>query len=95
MTERQFPIHPGCWRILPKLPRSVPWSLVEPHEKQALSNHDQTLERLAQRGGLTWMELADVIEGKKWNGVVFGGDNDPRLMLHEAGAAVRVLEKIK
>ena len=40
-----------------ELPRQVPWSLVEPHEAQARANHGQTLERLAQRGGLDPVEL--------------------------------------
>lgn len=33
---------------------SIPWSLIEPHRKRAEYNHcGQTLERLAQRGGLS------------------------------------------
>jgi len=30
----------------------IPWRLIESHERQALRNHNQTLERLAERGGL-------------------------------------------
>jgi hypothetical protein len=33
-------------------PRSVPWDLVKDHDKQAQSNHSQTLTRLAERGGV-------------------------------------------
>jgi hypothetical protein len=40
---------------------TVPWSLVEPHRAQAIKNHYQTLERLAQRGGLSWLELEAII----------------------------------
>lgn len=40
---RQFPIQDGP---------SIPWSVIAPFEKQAIANHNQTLERLAQRGGL-------------------------------------------
>ena len=39
------------------LPASVPWSVVAPHEAQAKRNHDQTLERLAERGGLSPEEM--------------------------------------
>lgn len=47
-------------------PRSVPWPLVAPHEAQAVRNHDQTLARLAQRGGLALQELIAVLEEKSW-----------------------------
>jgi hypothetical protein len=46
--------------------KSVPWSLVGPHEKQALANHGQTLARLAERGGLDVTELAAVLEDRPW-----------------------------
>lgn len=45
-------------------PRFVPWSLLEPHEAQAKYNHDQTLKRLAERGGLGPAEMVAVLEGK-------------------------------
>lgn len=38
-------------------PRTVPWSFVEPLRAMALKVHDQTLERLAERGGLDPVEL--------------------------------------
>lgn len=41
--------------------QSVPWDAVEPHSEQALKNHAQTLERLAERGGLSWKELYYVL----------------------------------
>lgn len=47
-------------------PRSVPWKLVEPHAAQAWDNHEQTLERLAERGGLDPCELWCVVHGKHW-----------------------------
>lgn len=37
--------------------RSVPWSLVEPLRERCARIHDQTLERLAERGGLGPEEL--------------------------------------
>ena len=39
------------------LVRSVPWSLVEPLRERCAQIHGQTLERLAQRGGLGTDEL--------------------------------------
>src|SRR5216684_6385583 len=47
-------------------PRSMPWSLVSGHDRQAQSNHSQTLERLAERGGLSPLELWCVVNDKKW-----------------------------
>jgi hypothetical protein len=42
--------------------RFVPWSLVAPFEEQAKKNHGgQTLERLAERGGLSPHELVALI----------------------------------
>lgn len=43
---------------------SIPWELVEPFERQALANHDQSLQRLAQRGGLSPRELWAVMHCK-------------------------------
>jgi hypothetical protein len=57
---RRFPVlTPPHWkREYPAIPASVPWHLVAPHEKQA-----KTLERLAQRGGLSVLEIHDVFHG--------------------------------
>lgn len=47
------------------LPACVPWSLVAPHERQAQRNHGgQSLERLAQRGGLIPLELYLVVHDR-------------------------------
>jgi hypothetical protein len=50
-------------------PRMVPWSLVEPHERQAKRNHDQSLETLASRGGLCPLELCAVLADKPYRDV--------------------------
>ena len=35
----------------------IPYDVIKPHEEQALKNHcGQTLDRLAERGGLSWAE---------------------------------------
>lgn len=41
--------------------QSVPWEAVEAHREQAVKNHGQTLECLAERGGLSWKELYYVL----------------------------------
>ena len=68
MSERQFPIQVCDTRRhthAVRAPRRIPWGIVEPGREQAMRNHDQTLERLAERGGLTPGELRCAIEGKK------------------------------
>lgn len=54
-------------RGVPYVVVCLPWEMIEPHEKQALKNHSQTLERLAQRGGLCASEAVAVLEGKGWH----------------------------
>lgn len=44
----------------------IPWDMIAPHEEQAQSNHGQSLERLASRGGLGASEALDIIEGRRW-----------------------------
>lgn len=67
--ERQFPVldqRSQKDKQLVQFPRSVPWSLLAPHEKQALKNHDQNLETLAERGGLSPCEILAVVEDRSW-----------------------------
>jgi hypothetical protein len=45
----------------------IAWRIIEPHREQANINHGQTLERLAQRGGLSPDELVAVLEDRKWH----------------------------
>lgn len=48
-------------------PYSIPWEFIAPHERQAQINHgNQTLERLANRGGLSPDELVAVLEDREW-----------------------------
>jgi len=46
-------------------PKSVPWGFVEPHEQVVCDNHRQTLQRLAQRGGLSVCELVCLVEHRR------------------------------
>lgn len=45
---------------------SIPWELIEPHQKQAQINHGQTLERLKARGGLGASEAVAILEDRSW-----------------------------
>ena len=46
---------------------SIPWAAIAPSELQARRNHDQTLDRLAERGGLSPSEAIAVLEGRHWH----------------------------
>lgn len=53
----------------------VPWAMLAPHEERAKRNHSQSLERLAERGGLDAGEAMCVLldvgwgdYGSGWNG---------------------------
>lgn len=50
----------------PYLPVCIPWEMLTPHERQAETNHYQSLERLAQRGGLCASEALAVLEDRRW-----------------------------
>jgi len=54
-------------------PKTIPWSLIEEHEAQVKRNHDQTLERLQQRGGLSPMEIAVALKDEKLTRIFRGG----------------------
>lgn len=45
---------------------TVPLAVVVAHERQAQRNHGQTVQRLKERGGLAWCELAAVLEDRDW-----------------------------
>jgi hypothetical protein len=46
-------------------PRSVPWRFVERHEAQVVDNHEQPLERIAERGGLSPAEIVAAARGQR------------------------------
>ena len=68
-SERGMPIQ--CARL--NLPRgfvppieNLPWAIIEPHRARAFKTHGQTLERLAERGGLSVCEALAIIEDREW-----------------------------
>ena len=73
-------------REYPECPPSVPWILVEPHEKQAKANHYQTLARLAQRGGLSPIELLAVLHDQDYY--------EFRARLDEVGAMAQAVDML-
>lgn len=60
----------------------IDWELVADHGQQAWRNHSQTVERLAQRGGLSWCELHAVLHNRDWQ----------KMDTNEAMIACRALE---
>lgn len=57
---RQFPImEQGTFSAF-----SIPWSMIESHNEQALKNHSQSLETLASRGGLSPTEALCVLDNR-------------------------------
>lgn len=72
--KRRFPIMGGP---------SIPWEMIAPYESQAQSNHQQSLERLAERGGLDPSEALAVLESRRWHMM------DPKFALASLAEAVR------
>lgn len=61
LETKPFPIM-GCAEL-----KSVPWWLAETARGQLHRNHGQTVERLAQRGGLDVIELAGALTGRSYS----------------------------
>lgn len=57
---------------------SMPMAMLS--EKQAQKNHGQSLDRLAERGGLSPSEALSIIDGLSWGAVKVCDQND-RLLL--------------
>ena len=71
MTSTEFPVLESDR----KAQRSyVPWAWAETWRAQASLNHGQTLERLAERGGLDWYEMRCAAEGRQ---LFFNGVTEP------------------
>lgn len=65
LGNRTFPIQ-TCG--IAGAPRHIPWDVIAPHEAQAVLNHGgQTLERLAERCGLSPCEAVAVLEDRRWH----------------------------
>jgi hypothetical protein len=60
-APRGFPVDSGRGHQM-----MLPWKMMEPHSRQALENHGQSLAELSSRGGLSWCEACAVIEDRAW-----------------------------
>ena len=75
MTTRtaQFPVlYTGMinlWTQHPEWPRSVPLAMMEAVESNCKCNHSQSVERLAQRGGMSYKEILWALMGCEWKEV--------------------------
>lgn len=58
----------------------IPFGVLAPHEGRAQSNHGQSLERLAQRGGLAACEAVDILEGRRWSSTAPGIEAERNLI---------------
>lgn len=57
-------IKDGKYPVIGTRPKEyIPYEVLIPHEKRAMENHGgQTLQRLAERGGLSWYEILCVLK---------------------------------
>ena len=47
----------------------IPYAVIKDYEEQAFKNHGQSLQRLAERGGLSYDEALAVLEDRSWSRV--------------------------
>lgn len=45
---------------------NIEWEATDADRKQAQRNHGQTLERLHERGGMSWCEMAAILEHREY-----------------------------
>lgn len=70
--QRTFPVLWNRWQREGKAleaagcPKRVPWEFVAEHRAQCLRNHEQTPERLAERGGLGVAEMVYIVRDEHW-----------------------------
>ena len=75
MTSKtaQFPVlytgMTSLWEQHPEWPHSVPWAMMEAVESNCKHNHSQSVDRLAQRGGMSYKEILWAVMGCKWSEV--------------------------
>jgi hypothetical protein len=55
--------HEGC-EYLPRF--FIPWEMIAPHEEQSQTNHQQSLKRIAERGGFSRCEAIAILEDRLW-----------------------------
>lgn len=60
--------------------KSIPMRLLQPYEEQALRNHSQSLQRLAERGGMNACEILGIIRGLRWSQLKHHSDDEANLI---------------
>lgn len=60
--------------------KSIPMLLLMPYERQAVRNHSQSLQRLAERGGLSAGEILGIIRGINWGELKIHPDDEAELI---------------
>lgn len=73
----------------------IPYNIIAPHEAQAMKNHGQSLQRLSERGGLSWGEIWAVINDKSWKELGWGPLCSKEADAREEKAKENVLAYIK
>lgn len=53
----------------------IPWLMIAPHEQQAQRNHRQTLQQLADRGGLSACEALAILEHRPYRNMPLAASN--------------------
>lgn len=66
IREAMEPVNRKKFPILGAPGATIDWQLVHDHGRQAKANHYQTVERLAERGGLSWCELHAILHNRPW-----------------------------
>jgi hypothetical protein len=67
LQHKKFPVlRGGHKKTIPEALDYVPWPMLQPHEKHAEKNHQQTLQVLASRGGLSPQEIVAIMKGSSW-----------------------------
>jgi hypothetical protein len=81
LVARRFPIL-GAKAIV-----SIPWPMIAACQRRALANHAQTLERLAERGGLSPQEALWVLDDQEWT--VYHPDHKARVRAEAEAELIR------
>jgi hypothetical protein len=60
--------------------KQISMKLLQPYEEQALRNHSQSLQRLAERGGMNACEILGIIRGLRWSQLKNHPDDEANLI---------------
>ena len=75
--------------------RGIKWELVEGHNDQAKRNHEQSLARLALRGGLDPLELWCVVNDMSWRELTRINTPHKELKKISADCEAKLIERFK